>query len=87
MADANTDMASFAVQKGRPLLSDLSQIPRNAVRAIVIDDSADFDMAAAVEAATRILSRNRKGYFRRWSATSTPTTSGAASTGWSPSIG
>ena len=63
MAEVNTDMESFAVQKGRPLLSDLTQIPRNAARAIVIHDSADFDMAAAVEAATRILSRNRKGYF------------------------
>lgn len=63
MAEVNTDMESFAVQKGRPLLSDLSQIPRNAERAIVIHDSADFDMAAAVEAATRILSRNKKGYF------------------------
>ncbi len=63
MADVNTDMESFATQKGRPLLSDLSQIPRNATRAIVLLDSADFDLATAVDAATRILSRNRKGYF------------------------
>jgi alkaline phosphatase len=63
MADVDTDIDSYAAQHGRPLLSDLSQIPPDARRAIVLFDTAEFDMAAAVQAAVRILSRNRKGYF------------------------
>ncbi len=61
--DANVDMESLAAKHGRPILSDLSQIPRNATRAIVLLDSGEFDLAAAVDAATRILSRNPKGFF------------------------
>jgi alkaline phosphatase len=63
LAAVNINLESFAGQKGRPLLSDLSQVPADATRAIVILDSSEFDLGAAVDAATRILSRNRKGYF------------------------
>ena len=63
LAGVNIDMESAAAQKGRPLLPALSDIPRGAGRAIVLMDSGEFDLATAVDAARRLLSRNPKGYF------------------------
>jgi alkaline phosphatase len=56
-------LEDFAREKGRPVLSAVSEIPSTATRAIVLLDSGAFDKAEAVQAAIRILSRNRKGYF------------------------
>jgi alkaline phosphatase len=63
LAEAGIDIDSLAARHDRPLLSALSQIPSGARRAIVLMESADFDLAAALDAATRILSRSPKGYF------------------------
>lgn len=56
-------LEDFARQKGRPVLSAVSEIPSTATRAIVLLESGAFDKEEAVQAAIRILSRNRKGYF------------------------
>ena len=56
-------LEDFARQKGRPVLSAVSEIPSTATRAIVLLESGAFDKEGAVQAAIRILSRNRKGYF------------------------
>jgi alkaline phosphatase len=53
----------LASEKGRPLLLSLADVAPNAARAIVLLDSADFDLAEAVQLARRMLSRNPKGYF------------------------
>ena len=53
----------FAREKGRPILSSVAEIPAAATRAIVLLESGEFDKAEAVDAAIRMLSRNRKGYF------------------------
>jgi alkaline phosphatase len=49
--------------KGRPLLRSLADVAPDATRAIVLLDSSDFDLAEAVQLATRMLSKNPKGYF------------------------
>ena len=54
---------AYAQEKGRPLLSSISEIKPTDTRAIVLLDSGEYDQASAVEAAIRLLSRNRKGYF------------------------
>lgn len=56
-------LEDFARENGRPILSSIAEIPPSATRAIVLLPAGDFDKAEAVDAAIRILSRNRKGYF------------------------
>ena len=59
----NIVLEDFAREKGRPILASVAEIAPTATRAIVLLDSGEFDKAEAVDAAIRILSRNRKGYF------------------------
>ncbi len=63
LAAAGVELDALATAKGRPLLPSLADVPPNATRAIVLLDSGDFDLDAAVQLAVRMLSRNRKGYF------------------------
>lgn len=63
LAAAGLDLDALARDKGRPVLSALSEIAPDATRAIVLLDSSDFDLGATVQTAIRMLSRNRKGYF------------------------
>lgn len=56
-------LEEFAREKGRPILSSIAEIQPSTTRAIVLLDSGEFDKAEAVDAAIRVLSRNRKGYF------------------------
>jgi len=56
-------LETLAREKGRPILTDISAVPATATRAVVLLDSGEFDKGEAVEAAIRILSRNKKGYF------------------------
>lgn len=63
MAAAGLSLEALAGEKARPLLSALSDIPPDATRAIVLLDSGEFDLGAAVQTAVRMLSSNRKGYF------------------------
>jgi alkaline phosphatase len=60
---AGVDLDVLAHENGRPLLSSLAEVGPNATRAIVLLDSAAFDLDEAVQLALRMLSRNRKGYF------------------------
>jgi len=63
LAAAGMDLDTLAREKGRPLLTGLAGIAPDAKRVIVLHDSAQFELAAAMEVAVRILSRNPKGYF------------------------
>ena len=56
-------LETLAREKGRPILTDISAVPATATRAVVLLDSGEFDKGEAVEAAIRVLSRNKKGYF------------------------
>jgi alkaline phosphatase len=63
LAAAGITLDALGSEKGRPLLSSLTDVAPNATRAIVLLDSADFELAAAIQLARRMLSRNPKGYF------------------------
>lgn len=63
LAAEGADLDALAREKGRELLPSLAAVPADAKRAIVVHDSADFDLLAAVQLAQRMLSTNRKGYF------------------------
>jgi alkaline phosphatase len=60
---AGTSLDALSQQHGRPILSSIDDIPQDAARTIVLLDDAEFDVEAAVRAAHRILSKNKKGYF------------------------
>ena len=57
------ELEAFAAEKGRPIMSSVAEIPANATRALVLYESGEFDKNEAVQAAIRLLSRNKKGYF------------------------
>ncbi len=63
LAAAGLDLDALGQQHQRPILSSLDEVPPDATRAIVLLERNDFDVQAAVEAAHRILSKNRRGYF------------------------
>ncbi len=63
LAAAGLDLDALAAEQSRPLLASLADVPADARRAIVLHDSADFDLGGAVQLAVRMLSTNRKGYF------------------------
>jgi alkaline phosphatase len=63
LAAEGTDPAALAATAGREIHASLDEVPADARRAIVLLDSNDFDLQAAVLAAHRILSRHKKGYF------------------------
>ena len=57
------ELEALAKEKGRTILSTVAEIPPAATRVLVLHESGDFDKGEAVQAAIRILSRNKKGYF------------------------
>jgi len=63
LAAAGGNLDVLAGGQGRPLLQSLADVAPDATRAIVLLDSADFDLAEAMQLARRMLSRNPKGYF------------------------
>jgi len=63
LSEAGTGLDALAAAKGRPVLSAIEAIPSGAERAIVLLESADIDLGAAVDAAMMMLSRNSRGYF------------------------
>jgi alkaline phosphatase len=63
LAAAGVDLDLLAREQGRPLLSSLTEVSPGATQAIVLLDSAEFDLAEAIQLARRMLSRNPKGYF------------------------
>jgi alkaline phosphatase len=62
LAAAGVDLETLARDKGRPLLRTLTDVTPGATRAIVLLESAAFDVQEAIQMATRILSRNARGY-------------------------
>lgn len=63
LAAEGTDPVALATAAGREIHASLDEVPADARRAIVLLDSSDFDLQAAVLAAHRVLSRQEKGYF------------------------
>jgi alkaline phosphatase len=63
LAATGVDLDAMTRERGRPALTSLAAVPADATRAIVLMDSAEFDLAEAVPLALRMLSKNRKGYF------------------------
>lgn len=63
LANNGIELDALGKTNNRPILASLAEVPADAQRAIVLLDSADFDLEEAVLAAHRILSRNKKGYF------------------------
>jgi alkaline phosphatase len=63
LAEEGTDLTALVRGAGLQLLDDVAQVPADATRAIVIHDSSEFDLAAAVPVARQVLARNPRGYF------------------------
>jgi len=63
VAKLGKDLPAVARASGRELYGSLDQVPASATRAFVFTDDDQFDFAAAVNLAIRILSKNPKGYF------------------------
>jgi alkaline phosphatase len=57
------EIDAFSEEKGRPALKSLDEIEPGASRALVVLESAAFDLQRAIRTATGILSRNPRGYF------------------------
>lgn len=57
------DMLAELPKAGFYVSDSIDAIPDGTRRAVILHDNAQHDLAAAVKAATAILSRNRKGYF------------------------
>jgi alkaline phosphatase len=63
LAAAGLDLDALARDQGRPLLAAIAEVAPDAKRAIVLYESAQFELAEAMQVAVRVLSRNPKGYF------------------------
>ncbi len=62
-AVTGTDVEAGLRDKGYTILRSLDDFKSGTSKAIVLLDSNDYDLGAAVRRATEILSRNKKGYF------------------------
>jgi alkaline phosphatase len=63
VAKTGQDLSAVAAAAHRTLLTDISEVPAGARRAMVLYDGADFDLAAAVRTARTVLARNPGGSF------------------------
>jgi alkaline phosphatase len=63
VADAGQDLPTVAAAARRDLLTDVSDVPAGAHRAVVLYEDAEFDLAAAVRTARTVLARNPRGSF------------------------
>lgn len=63
LIEAGTDLDTLARQHTRPVHDSLDDVAADATRAVVLFESSDFDIDAAVQAAHRILSKAPDGYF------------------------
>src|SRR5688572_9065151 len=57
---AGLSLDAIATQHKRPILSSLDEVPADAARTIVLFESSEFDVEAAVRTAHRVLSKNKK---------------------------
>jgi alkaline phosphatase len=63
VAESGQDLSAVAAAAERTLLTDISEIPRGADRAVVLYDGAEFEFRAAVRTAWTVLARNPRGSF------------------------
>jgi alkaline phosphatase len=63
LAAAGLDLDALAREKQRPLLASVAEVPPDARRAVVLYEAGQFELAQAMAVASRVLSRNPKGYF------------------------
>jgi alkaline phosphatase len=63
LAAHKTSFDALERRHGRPVLDSLSAVGRTASRAIVVLEDEEFDIAAAIQLAVRMLSTNPAGYF------------------------
>jgi alkaline phosphatase len=63
LARAGDELAALVRGAGHQLLDDVGQVPAGARRAVVIYDTTEFDLAAAVRVARTVLARNPRGSF------------------------
>jgi alkaline phosphatase len=63
VAATGHDLSAVAAAAHRTLLTDVSEVPPGARRAVVLYDGSDFDLAAAVRTARTVLARNPGGSF------------------------
>ena len=63
LAAIGVDVDALARKNGRPLLASMADVAPDATRAIVMLESAEFQLSEAVHLALRMLSKNRNGYF------------------------
>ncbi len=60
---AGSSLDAVARDRGRTVLAALDEVPPVATRAVVLLEDQEFDLAAAVALARRLLSANPRGYF------------------------
>jgi alkaline phosphatase len=63
VAATGRDLSAIAREKQRPIYGRTAEVADGERRAVVLHDSDDFDLRAAVRKAMELLSRNKKGYF------------------------
>jgi alkaline phosphatase len=63
LARQGDTLASLEDRHRRPVLDSLEKVDRRSTRAMVLLEDAEFDIAAAMQLAVDILSRNPNGYF------------------------
>ena len=62
LKEIGQDMDAVPKKKGRPVYTNLSEVPQDTKRALVIGDEG-FDLSDAAKKAVRMLSVNKKGFF------------------------
>jgi alkaline phosphatase len=60
---AGSSLDAVSRDRGRPVLATLEEVPQTARRAVVLLEDQEFDLAAAVGMALRLLSAHPRGYF------------------------
>jgi alkaline phosphatase len=63
LAEMGLDLTKGLTSAGLPLYETIAAAPREARRAVVLFDNAEFDLDEAANKAIEILSRNSKGFF------------------------
>lgn len=63
VASLGRDLDRVAREQRRTVLARLEDVPADARRAIVLHDTEEYDLGAAVRLARRVLARNPRGYF------------------------
>jgi alkaline phosphatase len=63
VTETGRDLSAVASAANRTLLTDISEVPAEARRAVVLYDGDEFDLAAAVRTARTVLARNPRGSF------------------------